>query len=390
MNKKQREIYEKMQAKLKEVETLSVDAANAEAVTKLLDDLDALQKDYDAEGKIYAVQKRFAGLTSAEQTETPASEKSGVTGFGVIAKMLRGQTLSEDELKFVTPQNDLQKALITGATATNGENLLIPEDVRLEIIELRRTYISLKDPAVVTIVPTQSLTGSFNFESGTPTGLTNFSDGADVPAGSEPTFATKTFTIALYGALIPISNVLTAVEKAGLMSYLNKWFIRNAVLTENAEIIATLKAGKTAKALAGWETLKKSINTDLDPSCKIGGVIITNQNGFNYLDGEKDLTGRPILQSNPANSTQKIFQDMLVKILPNSVLPDASGKHPFFYGRTTDGCWFIDLLGYLFATSPHAGFGKNQTQMRIIEGFDTIQADVDAYCYGLLTEPAAG
>lgn len=31
---------------------------------------------------------------------------------------------------------------------------------------------------------------------------------------------------------------------------------------------------------------------------------------------------------------------------------------------------------------------KNRTLMRVIEGYDVIQADVDAYCYGLL-DPAA-
>ncbi|PKM71512.1 MAG: phage major capsid protein [Firmicutes bacterium HGW-Firmicutes-16] len=392
MNKKMREIYEKMQAKLKEIETLSVDEKNAGTVATLFDELDALQKSYDTEAKLYDAQKKFAGLAGGVEVPAPTSEKSGLTGFGVISKMVRGQRLEEDEMKFITPQNEVQKALITGADAVNGENFLVPEDVRTAIIELRRTYISLKDSGVVTVIPTQSLAGSFNFESGTPSGLTNFSDGGAVSTGADPTFVQKPFSIALYGMIIPISNVLTMTEKSGLMAYLNKWFVKNAVLTENAQIIAKLKVGKPAKALSGWETLKASINKDLDPSCKIGGVIVTNQSGFVYLDSEKDLTGKPILQPNPANSTQKIFQDMAVLVLPDAQLPDVSSKHPFFYGRTSDGCWFIDLLGYLFASSEHAGFSKNQTHMRMIEGFDTVQADKDAYCYGLLTEPepAAG
>ena len=387
MNKKMREIYAKMQAKLAELKNFGDE--DTEKAATALDELDNLQKQYELEERKYNAEKAFAGknFSSTEEIEEKADN---ATGFGVLSKMLRGQPLSDDELKLVTPQNEIQKALISGANAANGENFLVPADVRTAIVELRRTYISLKDSGVVTVIPTQSLSGSFNFENGAPAGLTNFSDGGDIAPGTDPKFAQKAFAIALYGMIIPISNVLTMTEKSGLMAYLNKWFVKNAVLTENSQIIAKLKSGKTAKDLSGWETLKASINKDLDPSCKIGGVIVTNQSGFAYLDSEKDSTGKPILQPNPAISTQKIFQDMPVLVLPDAQLPDVTEKHPFFYGRTSDGCWFIDLLGYLFASSEHAGFAKNQTHMRMIEGFDTVQADADAYCYGLLTEPAAG
>ena len=41
-----------------------------------------------------------------------------------------------------------------------------------------------------------------------------------------------------------------------------------------------------------------------------------------------------------------------------------------------------------FDASAHAGFTKNRTLMRVIEGYDVLQADTDAYCYGVL-DPAA-
>ena len=64
------------------------------------------------------------------------------------------------------------KALVTGTNATNGEANLIPEDVDTTIRELRRSYISAKD--LVTVIPTSSLSGSFDFESGSVTGLKDF------------------------------------------------------------------------------------------------------------------------------------------------------------------------------------------------------------------------
>lgn len=48
----------------------------------------------------------------------------------------------------------------------------------------------------------------------------------------------------------------------------------------------------------------------------------------------------------------------------------------------------LKLIYQFFDASAHAGFVKNRTLMRVIEGYDVIQADADAYCYGLL-DPAA-
>lgn len=382
MNKKMRMLRAKMSEKLEAVKSLNA-ATDKEAVAKLMDEFDALEKEFNIEQRIYNASKGFAEDHAEDEGLDSTGADKASTGFAVIAKMLRGQGLDETEMALVTPSAELSKALITGTNATSGENYLVPEDVRTEINLLRKTYVEAKK--LCTLIQTESLAGNFTFESGTPAGLIAFDDGGAISdTGGDPSFERKPFAIKFYGKIIPVSNILTGAEKAGLMAYLNIWFLRNAILTENTKIFACLKEGKTAEVLTGWETLKTSINVDLDPSSKIGGVIVTNQSGFNYMDTEKDSTGRPILQSNPANSTQKLFQDMPIVVFPNSQLPDVTGKHPFFYGRTDAGCWFIEFVSLLFASSSHAGFSKNQTQMRVIEGFDVIGADKDAYCYGLM------
>lgn len=383
MNKKMRELKAKMKLKLDAVKALDSET-EAEAIAGLLDEMDELEKAYELEARVYAQEKGLA----EEHFEDPSPDGAAKeTGFGALAKLFRGQELSKNELEMITPSDEVQKALITGTDAANGENYLIPEDVRTQINELRRSYVSAKE--LVTVIPTDSLTGSFVFESGAPAGLTSFDDGDDVPTGGEPEFIKKPWTIGFYGKIIPVSNILTLAERAGLMAYLDKWFLKNAIITENAKIFAALISGKTPVSLDGWEALKEKINVDLDPSCKLTGLVATNQSGFNYLDKQKDENGRPILQPNPANSTEKLFQDMPVKIYPNTQLADvASGKHPVFYGNTADGCWFIEFLSLLMASSSHSGFRKNQTDLRVLEGFAVMSADAGAYGYGLLEETA--
>lgn len=379
MNKRMRELMEQIQQKHKEAQACMVegegrDLAKAE---KLFDEADDLQKEYDLEAR-----KEKAGKVAAAAAETgipggtadEANKKAD--GFKAVAKKLNGQGMTEAE-----------KAMISGDNAENGENYLIPEDVNLEINELRKTYISAK--SIVTVETTGSLTGSVNYEDGAPEGLTDFEDGAAIAEGDEPKFVRKSFKIQHKGKLIPISRILLGSEKAGLLGYINRWFLRSAVVSENAAIFGALKSGYnggTPKAIAGWKALKKSINVDLDPSCKLQGVIVTNQSGFACLDEEEDANGRPILQVNPANPTEKLFQGLPVHVFPDAQLPNIDGTHfPVFYGDTKAGATFVEKQGLEFATSEHYGFNKNQNYMRVIEGFDVMSTDTGAYIYGSFT-----
>lgn len=196
----------------------------------------------------------------------------------------------------------------------------------------------------------------------------------------------KTFTIGWRGKLIPISRILLGAEKAGLMGYLNRWFVKNAVLTENSAIFAKLKSGYASgapKAIAGWKALKKSIAVDLDPSCLLDGVIITNQSGFACLDAEEDKDGRPVLQENPANRTEKLFQGLPIHVFPDAQLPNIDTTNfPLIYGSVKAGCTFVEYAGLEFTLDGSYLFNKNQNCLRVIEGFDVMSTDTGAYIYG--------
>ena len=370
MNKRMRELQTEIMTKVTTAKSLSEgeakDLTQAEA---LLDEADALKKEFDAIARVEKLEK-LAVL------DTSFAEKSS-SGFEMLSKVISGKSLNDTE----------KAALITGTDAVNGENYLIPEDVRLEINELRKSYISARD--IVTVTTTKSLTGSENYESQIPAGLIAFDDGDTIPDAVAPQFIRKTFTISWYGSLIPISNILIGAEKASLMSYLNRWFMKNAIITENSAIFAKLKSGYnsgTPKALTGWQALKSSINKDLDPSCLLNGMIVTNQTGFDILDMAMDDMGRPILQPDPSNATRKLFQSLPIKVFADAQLPNIDTTHaPIFYGDTHAGCKFIEYQNLQFAYSEHYGFGKNQNYMRVIEGFDLMSADTTAYIYGSLT-----
>lgn len=377
MNKKMRELKAKMLELSEEakgyMEGEAKDLAKAE---EIMDQIDELQKEYNLQERLMKTAK-----SEAQEQATPAAEKKA-SGFSIITKMLRKIGLTDDE----------KTALISGTDASQGENYLVPEDVKTAINELRKSYVSAKD--IVTVEPTKSLSGSVNYEAGTPAGLTDFDDGDEISEESGMSFVKKPFTIGFKGKLIPISRILLGAEKSGLMGYINRWFIKNAVITENSKIFAKLKAGYnsgTPKAVAGWEALKESITVDLDPSCLIDGVIATNQSGFACLDKEKDADGRPILQPNPANPTQKLFQGLPIKVYPNAQLANIDSTHfPMIYGSTKAGCTFVEYEDLQFTISEHFLFNKNQNCLRVIEGFDVLNTDTTAYIYGSFTATPAG
>ena len=287
MNKKMKAIQKAMQDKFAQARKAQ-DEGRSEDAAKLMDECDALQKDFELEKRLYERERAMVPDEEGDDPGDPGTRKE-ISGFAIIAKLLRRQPLSDEERAAITPEPGLQKALVTGTNAANGEANLMPEDVDTKIRELRRSYISAKD--LVTVIPTTSLSGSFDFESGAVTGLKDFDDGNDIPDGTDPTFKAVKFAIALKGMIIPVSNILTAVETAGLIAYLNNWFVKNAIYSENKDIFATLKASKSAKELASLDALGESLNLDLDPACLVGGVVVTNQTGWNVMDKAKDAKG---------------------------------------------------------------------------------------------------
>lgn len=278
--------------------------------------------------QITAIDKIDAEIADLENFENRAKDDI-VTDKAVSTKKDGFKTMVDVALNRV---RNAAESLVQGGT--HGENLLIPEDVRLEINEAKKQWKSAR--ILCTEIETIGITGSFNFDEAPSKGLVAFNDGDDIDNQVAPKFTKKTFTISYKGAILPVSNLLQDNERAGLMVYLNNWFVRRAVISENTDIFKAAKDnynGGTPKDIADWKALKESINVDLDPAVLEGGnfVIVTNQDGFNALDKALDTNGRPILQPDPANPTRKLFMGYPIEVFSNAMLPTAETKVPIVH-----------------------------------------------------------
>ena len=364
MNKRMREIYAKIE-NLSERANQYLDEGKTQEAEEIINQIDDLERQYVIAERLQ--NNKTAEITDEEIDKSIKDKKAN--GFAVMAKMLKGQKL-----------NDVENAIIIESDNDenpNGTNYLIPEDVNVEIRELKRTYKSAKE--LVNVIPVTTLSGSTNFETDDDGLLDDFEDGKVVSESNDPKFVKKPWTIKFKGKLIYISNIVLGNEKAQLMSYINKWFIRKAVRTENKDIFTALKKDKTAKNVKGLDALKKEIN-HLDPALK--QIIVTNTSGFAAMDDEKDINGRGMLQVDPTNASRKTYQSLPIEVFADNELPNiAEGKYPVFIGSTKDGCDFMDRESLDFATSEHFAFNKNQTTLRVIEGYDVVETDKDAYEY---------
>lgn len=364
MNKRMREIYAKIE-NLTERANQYLDEGKVTEAEDIVNQINDLERQY-------VVAEKLQNNKTAEITDEAIDksiEDKKANGFAVIAKMLKGQRLNEVENAIVIESDNTENQ--------SGTNYLIPEDVNVAIRELKRTYNSAKE--LVNVIPVTTLSGSTNFETDDDGLLDDFEDGAVISESNNPKFDKKPWAIKFKGKLIYISNIVLGNEKAQLMSYINKWFIRKAVRTENKDIFTALKNGKTQVAVKGLDALKKEINL-LDPALK--QVIVTNTSGFAAMDDEKDKNGRGMLQVDPTNASRKIYQSLPIHVFADSELPNIEeGKYPVFIGSTKDGCDFMDRESLDFATSEHFAFNKNQTTLRVIEGYDVVETDKDAYKY---------
>ncbi|ACO84500.1 phage major capsid protein [Clostridium botulinum] len=306
-----------------------------------------------------------------EMPEHKAKENANC--IRAMIKKVTGRSLTEAEnaLLVQTPQT----------SAGNGEGYLLPTDVSTLIHKKIREYRSLRD--AVGYMPAGALTGSFPVEDfETVSELIDFTDGTDGGDSDDIKFKNVSYALKEKAAFIKLSNTLLKMTDNALISYVVEVFAKKAVITENKIIITKLKENKKVKELKGWQDLKKSLNIDLDPAVLFGTVIVTNQTGFDYLDGEVDKQGRPILSDDIANPTQKKFKGYTVMVYSDAMLPNTGTKAPIFYGNLSEAIKFVDYNGLIsFATSSEAGFMSNTTIARLIEFIDVIQVDKSDKCY---------
>lgn len=354
----------------------------------------------DVQNKIQIAQ---AKLKLVEETETEVQAKGDLP---LSPENREGKPLKENENPNARYEVAFYNALRGKSTARDREiletrnalssadgesgGLLIPIDQQTKINELKRSYSPLRD--LVSVEPVSTLSGNRVLEKDAEhVAFAEFTEGQALADTDTPQFVNVEYKIKNYGGILPVPKNLMADQKANLEGYLNRWLAKKSTATENS-IILDLLGGLTRKKLAGIDDIKDVLGVELDPAISVLSTIVTNQDGFNYLDKLKDAQGNYILEKDPKNPTKKLLSGKELIVLSNKVLKTAgteTKKAPMIIGSLKEAIVLFDRNSISLLATEFGGdaFKKNRVDIRAIMRLDAKHFDKSAAIYGELTIP---
>jgi len=383
MSKELRQLYADLNAKQVEANTLMTkEGVTKDELNAKLGEVQTLQAKVDMQkaidgGKTF--DENGVELTGSDaKDQSDRKNESKATYQSAFMNALRRKATNED-CKILNALNPN-----TNDGADGG--LLIPQDIQTAINQYKRDLPQLE--ALINVVPVGTSSGSRVFEKiATMTALTNITDlTADIADMGNPTFENVTYAIKDYAGYMPVPNDLLNDSDQNIMAYLTQWIARKSVVTRNSLILSIL-TGLTPTTFADYKAIKKALNVTLDPMLATGAIIVTNQDGFQYLDTLEDGNGRPILQTDVTQPSRKLFAGKPVEVISNSVLATTGTSTklaPMFVGNLLEAITLFERQGHQVASTNVGGtaFQKNRTEIRVIEREDIKAIDTSAVIYG--------
>ena len=280
--------------------------------------------------------------------------------------------------------------LVTSDTDENGDaiGLTIPQDIKTTINILKRQYDALEQYVNVENVTTAS--GSRVYEKWSDiTALTNLDaeDGA-IGDNDDPKLSLVKYVIKRYGGITTATNTLLKDTAENILAWLSGWIAKKVVVTRNKAILAVMDAAPTKPTLANFDDIISMINTSVDPAIKATSILMTNSSGFNKLSLVKDALGNYLMQPDPKNADQYLIKGKRVVEIGDRWLASkgtaSNPVYPLYFGDLKQAVTLFDRENLsLLTTNIGAGaFEKDLTKIRVIDRFDVVSTDKEAFVAG--------
>lgn len=317
------------------------------------------------------------------QLDKEAKENLGGEGFKDYKKP------GEPENGVKALADAARKGFRVSAAANEGTpaegGYTVPEDIQTRVEKYRQSADALE--RLITVVGVRTLSGERTFvKRSAHTGFALVSEGGTIPTNDAMQFERKSYSVKKYGGLYYATNELLADTDANIASLLVEWIGNESRTTRNKLIVTQLEKA-SPKAIADVDDIKDILNVTLDPAFGPFTKIVTNQEGFNWLDKLTDSDGNYLLQPDVTDPTvYRLFGKEVIKI--NSAdLPLVEGKAPFFIGDLKEAVVLFDRKRITISSSDVAAnaWTTDQTVWRALERLDVIGKDDKAYVYGQVT-----
>lgn len=386
MTEKERELRQLMAEKQTNIQNLLADNRIDEAESAT-EELKAIRREFDIVQTMNDVVPAAAPFGGMPQQE----EAKDVDTTHVFAQLLRNRhdSLSDTELSFAKSMA-VRNAANMNEGAGEAGGFIVPTDEQTKINELKRALNPLS--ALVRVENVNTMSGTRVLEKASD--MTPFASVAELAAIGEidgPKFTQVKYAIKKFAGILPISEELLADSDQNLLAYVNGWLAKKSVATENAQILAVLKT-LTKAPLTNLDGIKELLNVTLDPTISLMSSVLTNQDGFNFLDKQKDTDGRYLLQPNPLDSTQKLLFGKPVTVVSNKVLPTdtsvaSAKKAPVIIGSFTDAVVLFDRQATTLTGTSVGGdaWKRDSYDVKAVTRIDVQKFDDKAVVFGELT-----
>jgi HK97 family phage major capsid protein len=349
------------EGKIEEAEKAKNEAAEIRKKIDLLKEVDGL-----------SFNNNHTPISGGGQRSSEEQEKEVRSAF---LKSLRGK-----------PLNDAEQRALSGLAGADG-GLVIPQDIQTMIHNIKRQYDALEK--YVRVEPVTTRSGSRVLEKFLDiVPFTNITELGNIDETDTPQFSPISYAIQDYAGILPISNTLLQDSDQNLLNYLAQWIARKSMVTRNRKIIALLQT-LTPHSFSGLDDVKSFLNTGLDPALAAGAIILTNQDGYNHLDQQKDTLGRYLMQPDPTQPGRYTLFGKPVAVVANRWLADTGetpNTAPFIVGDLQETMVLFDRREYEIQATNIGGdsFKRNSTDTRVIDRFDVRLWDTSAAVYGTI------
>lgn len=389
MTKELRALLQKLDNAKKEVRTFLNEDKTQEAKDKM-EEVRSLQTKVDLQRELEETEARGLGgheLDDNGNTVERDMKELEQEYRGIFLRGIRRQRIS-DEMRSVINEYERRAVMNEGNTnpaIPDGDSgIVVPQDIQTRINELMRDWNDLSQ--YVTVENVSTLSGSRVLESDAD--MTPFADVDEygvIAATDNPKFTPINYKVKKRAGYLPLTNELLQDNDANLIGYVTNWIARKAAHTRNTHIIALLKT-LTPKALADLKAINTVLNVDLDPAISRSSIILTNQDGFNWLDNQVDGMGRPILMDDFTQPGRKLFKGHPIAVISNRNLPSTGTNAPLFIGNLKQFMVLFNRRFFELASTREGGdaWRRDTTELRTIMRDDYVQWDGKAAVYGQL------
>ena len=380
MNKKMRELLAKIESKQALAKGYTEgENKDLEKAKEILDEIDKLQEEYDVEKRLFENEKEASKLSEEDIAKV---EKN-------IAD--KNEDEKEDTVsKFAKQIRNIAKGLNEGTPADGGYT--VPEDISTMVEKRREAKASLIDLVSVETVSTNKGSRTFKKRS-QQTGFTKVGEGGKITTNSTPQFERMDYVISKYAGYLPVTNELLEDSDTNIVNIITEWLGDESRVTRNKIILNLIKTQDEVE-LKGLDDIKKALNVSLGSTFKATSVIVTNDDGLQYLDTLKDNEGKYLLQPNPTNPMEMRLSagatTVPVVVIPNVDLATNENKIPLIIGDLKEGIRFFDRKQITINTSNVAAIGQlnafeeDLTLFRAIEREDCKIRDEKAFVNGYI------